>query len=51
MAKIWANRLISGATTWSKVPAARKNAVKAILEGLVEAGELTQEQLDAILAA
>ena len=48
MNEIWANRLIAGTKTWDEVPASRKNAVKNVLRGRVESGEITPEQFEEI---
>lgn len=49
MNEIWANRLIAGTKTWSEVPASRKNAVKNVLRGRVESGEISAEQYASIV--
>lgn len=49
MDKIWANRLVAGAKTWSDVPASRKNTVKAELDSRVNDGIITMEQYEEIL--
>lgn len=48
MNEIWANRLIAGTKTWDEVPNSRKNAVKNVLRGRVESGEITAEQYEEI---
>ena len=49
MNKIWANRLIAGTKTWDEVPDNRKKGVEAELQGRVDSGEITQEEMDAII--
>ncbi|NGM16945.1 XkdX family protein [Eggerthellaceae bacterium zg-893] len=44
MNEIWANRLIAGTKKWEQVPASRKEAVAAVLEGRVESGVLSEER-------
>ena len=48
MNTIWANRLIAGDKTWAEVPAARKNAVKAVLLQRVTDGIISAEQYESI---
>lgn len=49
MNEIWANRLIAGTQTWDKVPEARKEAVRAILEKRLNDGK--EFDLEAIIGA
>lgn len=44
MNEIWANRLIAGTQTWEKVPASRKDRVKAVLEERVSSGAISEER-------
>lgn len=44
MSTVWANRLVAGDKTWDKVPASRKDDVKAILEEWVESGRISNEK-------
>lgn len=41
--EIWANRLVAGTQTWEKVPAPRREAIKAILAQRVNDGQITAE--------
>lgn len=41
MNEIWTNRLIAGTQTWEKVPATRREAVKAILAQRVNDGQIS----------
>lgn len=49
MNEIWANRLIAGTKTWADMPASRRTAVTAVLQGRVDRGEITQEVMDEIV--
>lgn len=49
MNEIWANRLVAGTRIWEEVPASRKSAVRDVLAGRVERGEITAEQYVAII--
>lgn len=49
MAKIWKNRIVAKTKTFSECPIRYKDAVKALLQELVETKELTQEEVDALL--
>ncbi len=48
MNEIWTNRLIAGTQTWEKVPATRREAVKAILAQRVKDGQISAEHYAAI---
>lgn len=48
MNEIWANRLIAGTQSWEKVPASRKETVKAILAQRVKDGQISAEHYAAI---
>lgn len=50
MEKIWANRLIAGTKAWADVPEKRKKGVTEELATRVATGEITQEQMDAIIS-
>lgn len=43
MNEIWTNRLIAGTQTWEKVPATRRETVKAILTQRVKDGQISAE--------
>lgn len=43
MDKIWANRLVAGTKTWAEMPISRRVAVKKVLAGRVNKGEITAE--------
>lgn len=49
MNRIWANRLIAGTQHWADVPAARKDAVRAILMSDVEKGVISQDKFNEIM--
>lgn len=49
MNEIWANRLIAGTQTWERVPASRKETVKAILAQRVKDGQISAEHYAAII--
>lgn len=49
MNEIWANRLIAGTQTWEKVPASRKENVKAILAQRVKDGQISDIHYLAII--
>ena len=42
--EIWVNRLVAGTQTWEKVPATRREAVKAILAQRVNDGQISAER-------
>lgn len=44
MNEIWANRLAAGTQTWEKVPASRKETVKAILAQRVKDGQISADR-------
>lgn len=48
MNELWAKKLLDGTKTWKGVPAARKPAVKAILEQKYKDKEITKKQLTAL---
>lgn len=48
MNEIWVNRLVAGTQSWEKVPATRREAVKAILEQRVKDGQISAEHYAAI---
>lgn len=48
MSEIWANRLVAGTQMWEKVPASRKETVKAILAQRVKDGQISAEHYAAI---
>ncbi len=48
MDKIWANRLIAGTKTWAEMPISRRVAVKKVLAGRVNKGEITAEDYKCI---
>lgn len=43
MNEIWVNRLVAGTQSWEKVPATRREAVKAILAQRVKDGQISAE--------
>ncbi len=43
MNEIWVNRLVAGTQSWEKVPATRREAVKAILEQRVKDRQISAE--------
>lgn len=48
MNEIWVNRLVAGTQSWEKVPATRREAVKAILAQRVKDGQISSEHYAAI---
>jgi hypothetical protein len=49
MNKIWADRLVAGTRKWKEVPKSRKEAVKALLLGMVDDGTLSEEHYQEIV--
>ena len=49
MNKIWAKQLVLGVKVWSDVPASRRAAVKGLLQGMIENGDITEEQYNSIV--
>lgn len=49
MDKIWVDRLIAGAKTFSEVPESRKRKVKELLDNLLNNEEITKEEYDNII--
>lgn len=51
MDKMWANRLIAGTKVWDDVPEKRRKGVTEELAARVVTGEISQEQMNAIISA